>query len=145
MSRSHVTAIERTLNKTHHWLEEIRLEMGWEDQEKAYGALRAVLHALRDRMLPDEAVQLAAQLPTLVRGFYFAGWHPADKPLKYRDKQAFLARVQQDAPNITNDELELAVTAVFHRLSVEIPGGETDQVRDQLPGEVRELWARSAL
>lgn len=145
MARSHVRAFERTLQKTQHWLAEITAQMGWEDHEKGYTALRAVLHTLRDRLPPNEAVQLAAQLPMLIRGVYFDGWHPANKPLKYRHKQEFLERVRKEAPGITKDELELAVTAVFHRLSREMPGGEVEQVRSQLPAELRELWVQPGL
>ena len=45
-----------------------------EHPHKAYLALRTVLHALRDRLTLEEAVQLGAQLPMLVRGFYYEGW-----------------------------------------------------------------------
>jgi uncharacterized protein (DUF2267 family) len=145
MSHSHVSAFERTIQKTDHWLAELMAQMGWEDHEKAYKALRAVLHALRDRLQPNEAVHLAAQLPMLVRGFYFEGWHPANKPLKYRHKKEFLEQVRKEAPGITEDEVERTVTAVFYRLSTEMPSGEVHQARDQLPAEVRELWALSGL
>lgn len=145
MARSHVRAFERTLQKTQHWLAEITAQMGWEDHEKGYTALRAVLHTLRDRLPPNEAVQLAAQLPMLIRGVYFDGWHPANKPLKYRHKQEFLERVRREAPGITKDELELTVTAVLHRLSREMPGGEVEHVRSQLPAELRELWVQPGL
>jgi uncharacterized protein (DUF2267 family) len=47
-------------------------------------ALRGVLHALGDLLTPDETAELAARLPTLIRGFFYEGWHPATKPLKYR-------------------------------------------------------------
>jgi uncharacterized protein (DUF2267 family) len=33
-----------------------------------------MLHALRDRLPPEIAVHLSAQLPMLVRGIYYEGW-----------------------------------------------------------------------
>lgn len=144
MSNSHVSAFDRTLQKTHRWLGEIALEMQWQEQEQAYAALRAVLHALRDRLLPEEAVHLSAQLPMLIRGFYFEGWHPSGKPLKYRHKADFLDRVQREAPGIDAYELERVVTTVFQRLSAEMPSGELEQVRNQLPEEIRALWPQAA-
>src|SRR3972149_5548702 len=60
---------EGTLQKTQVWLNDLMFELDWEDRpQKAYLALRTVLHALRDRLTVEEAVQLGAQLPMLVRG-----------------------------------------------------------------------------
>jgi uncharacterized protein (DUF2267 family) len=104
-------------------------------------ALRAVLHALRDRLLPDETANLAAQLPMLIRGFFYEGWHPAHKPLTYRHKDEFLRQVVKETPWLEGPELERAVTAVFEVLSSELgANGEIAQVREQLPAELRELW-----
>jgi len=120
--------------------------MGWEDRHKAYMTLRAVLHSLRDRLPPDEAVELGAQLPMLVRGFYYEGWHPANKPLKYRHKDEFLKQVMKEAVWLEGAELERAVSAVLEVLTSELgPGGEAGQVRALLPAELRELWAQPGL
>ena len=35
------------------------------------------------------------QLPMLVRGFYYEGWHPAGKPNKECTKEEFLAHVRE--------------------------------------------------
>lgn len=61
----------------------------------AYHALRGVLFTLRDRPTPDEAAHLAAQLPLLVRGIYYEGYQPSNKPERYRDKDEWLRRVHQ--------------------------------------------------
>jgi uncharacterized protein (DUF2267 family) len=140
-----VAAFDRTFQKTQGWLSNIVTELGWDDLEQGYVALRAVLHALRDRLPPDEAAHLAAQLPMLVRGFYYEGWHPAHKPLKYRDKASFLQEVQKKAPNIRQEELEAVISTVFHELSNEITPGEIDDVRQAMPEPVRELWARAGM
>ena len=137
---THVTALDRTMQQTQTWLGHIGEDMGWDDPQKSYSALRAVLHTLRDRLPPNEAVDLAAQLPTLIRGFYFEGWHPGDRPLKYRNKEEFIARVHQLAPSLQEEEIERAVSAVFHELSTELDWGETEEARDAMPEEVRELW-----
>jgi uncharacterized protein (DUF2267 family) len=67
--------------------------LGWPNRHKAYLALRATLHALRDRLTVEEVAQLGAQLPTLIRGFYYEGWDPTGKPLRVRHKEQFLARL----------------------------------------------------
>jgi uncharacterized protein (DUF2267 family) len=135
-----VPVFEKTIEKTNAWLAELEALMNWHDRRQAYVALRAVLHALRDRIMPDEVAQFAAQLPMLIRGFYYEGWRPAHKPLKYRHKQEFLDQVSKEAPAVEGDELERVVTAVFAILASELGSGETDQVRALLPAEVRELW-----
>src|SRR3546814_12105744 len=46
------------------------------DRPRAYRLMRAVLHALREWLPPEEMSDLAAQLPLLVRGVFFEGWRP---------------------------------------------------------------------
>lgn len=146
MSSGAVAVFAKTLEKTNAWLSDLDAVVGWDDRQKSYTILRAVLHALRDRLPPDEAVQFAAQLPMLVRGFYYEGWHPADKPRRYRHKLDFLQQVKKEAPWLDDAELERAVTAVFELLSSELGmAGETVQVRQLLPAELRELWAQPGL
>jgi len=145
MMTTHVTALDRTMQQTHEWVRDIASRLGTDDPEKGYAALRAVLHTLRDRLPPDEAVDLSAQMPTLVRGIYFEGWHPADKPLKYRHKEDFLNRVLDDAPSLAGHEAETAVTAVFEELGSELDVGEVNEVRDAMPAEVRSLWPSPSL
>ncbi|MGZ3357160.1 MAG: DUF2267 domain-containing protein, partial [Isosphaeraceae bacterium] len=65
MSLTTCGPIEITIHTTNLWLENLMEELGWQDRDQAYQALRVVLHALRDR-LPEEALAaLAAQLPLL--------------------------------------------------------------------------------
>jgi uncharacterized protein (DUF2267 family) len=141
MNSTGVDVFDTTLQKTSVWLKGVMEEMGWEDRHRAYSVLRAVLHALRDRLIVDEAVNLGAQLPMLIRGFYYEGWRPEGRPFKYRHKEEFFAQVAKTLPGMEQAELERAVRAVFKVLSSQVTGGEIAQVRDQLPAEVRELWS----
>lgn len=145
LSATDVPAFDKTLQKANHWLRELQIAMGCQERQTAYTALRAVLHATRDRIPPNEAADLAAQLPMLIRGLFYEGWRPANKPLKYRHRKEFLARVAKEAPALEEDEIEAAVTAVFGTLASELGPGETDQVRALLPAEIRELWPQRGL
>lgn len=129
-----------TLEKTGLWLEELAKELGDAPPQRAYSVLRAVLHALRDRLTVEEAVSLAAQLPMLVRGFYYDGWHPAAGPRNWRHKEEFLERVGELYPGLREEDRELAVRAVFRLLASHTTGGELRHVRHQLPIELRSLW-----
>jgi uncharacterized protein (DUF2267 family) len=140
-----VAALDKTLEKTNAWLADLEATLGWHDRQRSYSALRGVLHAIRDRLPPQEAVDLAAQMPMLVRGLFFEGWRLAGKPRRYRHKAEFLAQLAKEAPWLPPGDQEQVVTAVFELLSSELGGGETEQVRASLPAELRELWPRPAL
>lgn len=131
---------EKTQRKTAHWIDSVAHKMGSTDSERGYHVLRSVLHALRDRLPPDEAVHLGAQMPMLVRGFYYEGWHPAGKPEHYRHKAEFLAHIARDVPDLDPAQRERAASAVFSLLSEELSGSQADHVRHALPAEVRDLW-----
>lgn len=126
--------------KTAHWIEGVAQNMGSTDMERSYHVLRSVLHAVRDRLPPNDAVHLAGQMPMLVRGFYYEGWHPSSTPERYRHKQEFLDHIAHDMPNLEPTQRERAATAVFSVLNDELSDGEAEKVRHALPAEVRELW-----
>lgn len=134
-----------TLEKTGVWLEALAEDLDNATPQRAYSVLRAVLHALRDRLTVEAAAGLGAQLPMLVRGFYFEGWRPAAAPIKYRHKDEFLERVGELCRGLDESQRESAVRAVFRLLAAHITGGELTHVRDQLPLELRSLWVLPAL
>lgn len=140
MTFTGLDVFDTTLHKTTAWLNELMEAMGWTSKHRAYEVLRAVLHAVRDRLMPDEAVHLGAGLPLLVRGFYYEGWHPAGKPLKYRHKDDFIGRIAKDCPGLAPEEIEKAAGIVFRMLDTHVGGGEIAQVHAALPAEVRALW-----
>lgn len=139
MSATGLEVFDRTLQETNIWLKEIMDEIG-PDRQRAYHALRAVLHALRDRLTVEEAAHLSAQLPLLVRGIYFEGWHPANKPQKERTRDEFLAHVGQELRGIEPINTETATRAVFRTIEKHVSPGEVEDVVQMLPKPLRELW-----
>lgn len=68
---------DTTLHESEHWLEEVQKELQYKSEHDAYHALRAVLHTLRDHLPQDTSMHFAKQLPMLLKGLYFEGWHGA--------------------------------------------------------------------
>jgi uncharacterized protein (DUF2267 family) len=148
MSATGLAVFDTTLQKTNDWLQDLRHELGWDDRQKAYLALRATLHALRDRLTVEEVAHLGAQLPMLIRGFYYEGWDPTGKPVRERHKEEFLTRISREftddvrgGPARSPSDIARAVFTVLARRVTE---GEMEDVKQILPAELRELLPADA-
>lgn len=130
-----------TIQKTDEWLHAVQSALEWDDPRGAYLALRATLHALRDRLPVNEAVDLGAQLPMLIRGLFYEDWRPSGKPLKERHKDEFLGHIRhefrRDGASI---DAEQVARAVFQILARQVTAGEIRHVRRVLPHEIDALW-----
>lgn len=145
MSTTGFDVFDRTVQKTNVILKELGDALHMEDTHDVYLSLRTVLHALRDRLPPGEAAQLAAQLPLLLKGVYFDGWRPSAAPAKIRDRQEFLdgirATLESRMPTVNPDRI---TRAVFALLTEHVSEGEIEQVVGNLPAELRDLWPTAA-
>jgi uncharacterized protein (DUF2267 family) len=144
MSVTGLDVFDATLQKTNNWLQDLMQALVGTDRHEAYAALRATLHALRDRLTVEEAAQLGAQLPMLIRGFYYEGWDPTGKPLRVRHKEEFLALIERQFRDggLCDDlvDPERVARAVFRVLAQRVSTGEIEDVRHVLPAEIRDLW-----
>jgi uncharacterized protein (DUF2267 family) len=138
MSDTGVGAFDRTMQKTHIWLNAIMNGLSV-DRETAYSALRATLHTLRDRLPIEAAVHLGAQLPMLVRGMFYEGYKPSSTPVRERRQEEFLERLRLE---LKRNDLDVAQVAriVFGVMGDHVTEGEAQHVREILPRPVRELW-----
>ena len=141
MSQTGVAAFDSTIQTTNVWLNEIGERLGWQGHTRAYHALRAVLHALRDRLPVAEAAAFAAQLPMLIRGFYYEGWHPAGKPMKEHRREEFLAHIADALRDDLGLDAEDVAEAVFQVIAEHVTFGEIKHVMMALPVEIRSLWS----
>ena len=139
MSTTGLRSFDHSLQTTKDWLKDLKAELGTDDEQKAYVTLRAVLHALRDRLTVEEASDLAAQIPMLLQGVYYHAWNPSKNPEKYRTKEEFLAKIEQELA-AQDVDAETAAKAVFSMLQKRVPGGEIDDVKGDLPQHIREFW-----
>jgi uncharacterized protein (DUF2267 family) len=135
--------LSHAVQQTQEWLKELRDNGDLADEAQAYSVLRAVLHQLRDRLTHEEAVDLASQLPLIVRGIFFEGWRPGRTPEKVRTKQEFLDGVKRKLrPNTIPPEP--AVRDVLALLAHHCDPGEIADVIAQLPAEIKDLWPETA-
>ena len=136
---------DTTLQKTQVWMNDLMAELGWENQpHKAYMVLRTVLQALRDRLTVEEAVQLGAQLPMLIRGFYYEGWTLKGKPHKERRKEDFLDHIREAFSDDVTIQPQHACRAVFRVLVRHTSAGEIDDVKHALPRSLRSFGPNAA-
>jgi uncharacterized protein (DUF2267 family) len=139
MAATGLDVFDKTLQTTNIWLDEIMLDLG-PDRKIAYRALRAVLHALRDRLTVGEAAHLGAQLPLLIKGIFFDMWRPAATPLPIRTEEEFCARVAAELHDTRPINIPDAVRSVFRTLAAHVSQGELEQVKAQLPEPIRRFW-----
>ena len=109
------------------------------DHRSAYRALRSVLHVLRNRLTPEQAVHMGAQLPLLVRGIFYDGWRIAGKPSDERQPVEFATLVAADLPPSLARDASRVTRAVFGLLEKEVDRGETDKIIATLPHPLRVL------
>jgi uncharacterized protein (DUF2267 family) len=140
MSATGLAVFDRTLQETNIWLKELMARLGIDDRAQAYGILKATLHALRDRIGPENATHLAAQLPLLLRGAYYEGWRLTGTPTRERHAEDFFDHIRRDAPMESDADVELAARAVFEVMWDKLDQGEVAKVIRVLPAELRELW-----
>ena len=139
MSATGLEVFDRTIQTTNIWLDEIMAAIG-PDRHTAWKVLSTVLHKLRDRLQPDLAAHLAAQLPLLVRGVYYDLYEPAKQPTDLASREAFVEEVAKWLSDTRPVDPNDAIRAVFGVLDRHVSAGEIAKVRAALPKSIRELW-----
>lgn len=137
--------LDTSLQRTHEWLHEIGNELGFDNERAAYAALRATLHAVRDRLPAELVAHLGAELPLLVRGIYYDGWHPSDARLKAAHDEDLLDSIGGEL--LGHDELEdveAVAGAVLRVIERRVAPGQIAHVLDAMPENTRRLWREAA-
>ena len=140
MSTDGLDILDRTTQETNQWLRIVMAELNTASRDQAYVALRASLHALRDRIGPEHAVHFGAQLPILLRGVFYEGWLPAETPTRERRLDDFLAYVESILGSKSGLAPADAVRAGFAAIAWSVSAAEVLKLIDALPHELRGLW-----
>jgi uncharacterized protein (DUF2267 family) len=131
---------DKTVQESNLWLKDVMERLDTADRHRAYSTLRAVLHALRDRIGAESAAHLGAQLPMLLRGLFYEGWDPTGKPTKERHEKAFLAHIAKELPRAQGEEVEQGTYAVLDVLSKHIDRPTAVKLAGMFPLELRKFW-----
>jgi len=140
LSVTGLRSLDRSVIETIEWLKEVKQELLYEDEQDAYQGIRAVLHALRDRLGVQQAAKLAAQMPMVLSGLFYEGWNPAGKPEKIRSSEEFRSRVAEGLPEDKKEEAGLIIKAVFKTMDGRISGGEMEDIKSNLPDNFEEFF-----
>lgn len=140
MSAQGLEAIEHTVQLTHEWINELRARLGWSSSRDVLRLLRATLVELRDHLGHDEMAHFSAQLPLLIRGMFFEGWHPARTPSRDRSGSHFVTAIEDRVGTIVDWRGQADIKAVFHTLEDRISAGEIEDIKAGLPRTIRDLW-----
>ncbi|XXF79557.1 DUF2267 domain-containing protein [Myxococcaceae bacterium GXIMD 01537] len=117
-------------------------ERGGMSPHTAERAAVSVLCAVEQRIFSGEARDMEAQLPRkLTEVLVRCERHEGPPPKKF-GRAELLAMVGQDL-SLNPDAVEPIVRAVMSAIREQISEGEAEQVMDQLPHDLKDLWRRS--
>ena len=134
------------INDGEHFVNEVAKALGQpQDKVKAGHVLRAVLHTLRNRLTPNESLQLIAQLPMLIKAVYVDGWRITNEARELRHLGDFIEAVREAGGSatrndfVTDYETEAAIRAVFRVIRQFVSDGEIADILATLPAELKPL------
>ena len=134
-----IEELSTAVNTAEEWIDDLTQRLGWRDRRKVYLALLAALHALRDAVGRDEAVYIGAQLPPLLRGLYYEGFHPGGRPAA-AGRTAFLERIHDGVHRDPGVDPEQVARAVFALLAARLPAAELEDAKAATPHALHNLW-----
>jgi uncharacterized protein (DUF2267 family) len=139
MSSERFNLFQETLETSTAWVRRIG-DLAGIDEQQAYHMLCCTLQTLRDRLRPEEAIELGGRLPPLIRGLYYDGWRLAGVPLQIRNKQHFVALAVSRYHARPLVDIEPGIRAVLAVLTDNVDLGAVCDVVLALPAELRDLW-----
>lgn len=140
MTAQGLQVIDHSIHLTHEWINELSGRLDWTSKRSTLHLLRVTLGHIRDHLRVDELAQLSAQLPIMIRGFLFEGWVPKRTPIKERQASEFIAFITDHMGDAPEYRGVIDIVCVFELLNARISRGEVEDIRDNLPASIRDLW-----
>lgn len=116
-----------------------------EDHERAGRVLLAILHSLRNHLTVEESLQFLAQLPMFLKAAYVASWKLSKRKKRIKHVDEFISEIRQAGGKAakrdfkTDKEVVEAVKIVSNALREYVSKGEMDDVKSQLPKDLKDL------
>ncbi len=127
---------------TREWqafLADAKDEMGLVSDNATFTAVEGVLRAFRARLTPQQAIDFAQVLPSVLRALFVAHWQIAP-PVPAGSRADWTAEAQALRPhhNLTPENC-VAATAIALRKAV--PRADLDRVLSALPAFATDFWS----
>lgn len=140
MTAQGLEVIDRSVQLTHEWINELAERLGWVSKRSVLRLLRVTLCHVRDHMTVDALAHVSAQLPLLVRGFLFEGWMPKHTPIKERRAEEFITFIADQMKDTEEYRGRDDIKCVFDLLNNRLSRGKVEDIRATLPSDIRDLW-----
>ena len=117
--------------------------------DKSGRIIRAVFHALPNRLSHEESFQLLAQLPVSLKGVYVDGWRFNKDFNRINQINDFLDGVRQEDGGLAgydfgnNSKAGVAVASIFKALNYFVSEGEMNDIIDVMPTELKQFIKES--
>lgn len=116
-----------------------------DEKDQAGILLRAVLHALRDRISIAENLHVVSQLPMFLKAVYVSEWSYSDDVDRVKTEEEFTKRIEHYQEQYGEQDFnwdastaELA-TKVFAEIERYLTDGEVQDIKSQLPEGIGHL------
>jgi uncharacterized protein (DUF2267 family) len=132
---------ERFAGEGNRFIKEVARELNV-SRNSAARITKAVLHAVRDRLPPDDAVQFAQGLPMALKGVFIDQYDISSTPVIIRRAHDFLDYIffkNEFGANVDfpeKDSVEQSLRAVFRILEKHMDEGQVNQVKRILGNEI---------
>jgi len=106
---------------------------------------KAVIHAVRDKLPPNDAIEFAQGLPMALKAVFIDQYDLSDAPVNIRNPHDFLDYIFYNDEFTANydfpeqDSVENALRVVFNTLEEFMDKGQTNQVKKQLGKPISDM------
>jgi uncharacterized protein (DUF2267 family) len=140
MTAQGLEVIDHSVHLTHEWINELAARLGWSSKRSALRLMRVTLRHVRDHLMVNEMAQVSAQLPIMIRGFFFEGWVPKRTLTKERNVDDFIGAITAQMDEAEEYRGRDDIKCVFDLLNNRLSLGEVEDIRATLPTAIRDLW-----